>query len=391
MAISFCLVLLYFLDLKQKVTSFTINTNSRVHIPSFNTLTADDSNPLSRLFLARDEPKVIENFVFTDRLVSKSGLPVCKYALGGAARSTQPTSLVHDYCDSVLSWFEESDEETTKQMAPFFFYYNPHRYPDFMEGIRQLAESDGATKVAREDLFLVSGGTDRSPRGMEQRLSDALAYSGGKYLDMFVLEYICPYETEDDPQSMLDAISQARSWVESGKVRYVAASTHSHKVGAWLASLKSESSDDGEVNDDTPLLDAMMLRYNMAHRSAAERISFPVCSEAGIPVLAFTTTRWNRLQDGHPSWTAKDGKRSPTSSDCLSFALSPFSSKSPNPWPVAVALHSAREASELEEAMECLSRSSSMSESEDSEWRKFGNLEWNELDGFDEYPEEQRE
>ena len=65
--------------------------------------------------------------VFTDCLTSKSGLPVCKYALGGAARSTQPTSLVHDYCETVMGWFEN---EGSLRMAPFLFYYNPNRYVD---------------------------------------------------------------------------------------------------------------------------------------------------------------------------------------------------------------------------------------------------------------------
>ena len=369
MVVSLCFVFVLFLDLSPTATSFITDSKNRVRISLFNTQpTADDTNLLSRLFLAQPS----ESFVFTDHLVSKSGLPVCKYALGGAARSTQPTDLVHDYCQRVQNWFEKSDDATT-QMAPFLFYYNPNRYPYFMEGVRQAVDGDGDTRIAREDLFLVSGGTDYSKRGMEQRLNDALAYSGGEYLDMFVLEYVCPGEDA----SVLSAISQARSWVESGKVRYVAASTHSHKVGEWLGSLTNEKS-------EAPLLDAMMLRYNMAHRSAAENFSFPICSEKEIPVLAFTTTRWNRLQDGHKSWK----KRLPTTPDCLSFALSPFASKLPNPWPVQVVFHSARDVDELKEAMECLSRSSPMTESEDSEWKEYGDLEWNHIDSFDEYSEE---
>ena len=229
--------------------------------------------------------------VFTDCLTSKSGLPVCKYALGGAARSTQPTSLVHDYCETVMGWFEN---EGSLRMAPFLFYYNPNRYPDFMKGIQQASVGDSKVNIRREDLFLASGGTDRSNEGMEERLSDALDYAGGEYLDMFVLEYVCPDEVEDDPESVLSALDKARSWVDDGRVRYVAASTHSHRVGAWLGSLQSLSTNDSEDSDrmDATILDAMMLRYNMAHKSAAENISFPACAKAGIPVVGFTTTRW---------------------------------------------------------------------------------------------------
>lgn len=363
---------IFFLDLSPRGESFT--TIARVaDAPIYNTVSA----PFWRLFLAKDDPSGV---VFTDRLRSKSGLPVCKYALGGAARSTQPTSLVYDYCDSVVNWFEEQEGEPAK-MAPFFFYYNPHRYPDFMRGIRHVAEGTaGKTKVQREDLFLVSGGTDYSEGAMERRLNDALAYSGGDYLDMFVLEYVCPYDIEDDPQDIKDAIAQARSWVNDGRVRYVAASTHSHRVGAWLGSLVSEES-------SKPLLDAMMLRYNMAHKSAAERISFPVCSDAEIPVMAFTTTRWNRLQAGHSDWKNDP----PTSSECISFALSSHSNESPEPWPVQVVLHSARTTEELKEAMGCLSQPFPMTEKEKSQWKNYGDLEWNDMDGFDEYPEEKKE
>lgn len=350
------------------------NRNNRNH--STRAQTSGTTFGRTNLFgTTQDEPACNENFVFTDRFVSKSGLPVCKYALGGAARSTQPTSLVHDYCDAVQNWFSRkaNDPSTTStaRMAPFLFYYNPHRYADFMKGIRQISEATNA-ELAREDLFLVSGGTDRSKTGMEQRLLDALEYSGKKYLDMFVLEYVCSYEDENE---ILDAISIARSWIESGKLRYVAASTHSHRVGAWLGSLRDEN--------EQPLLDAMMLRYNMAHRSAAEQLSFPVCSEAEIPVLAFTTTRWNRLQNGHPD--ADPTMQPPTTPECLSFALS----STKTPWPVEIALHSARDSDELEEAMACLSRNSFITEKEDKKWRDYGDLKWNDIDGFDEYPEEQ--
>jgi hypothetical protein len=175
--------------------------------------------------------------------------------------------------------------------------------------------------------------------------------------------------------------------VDDGRVRYVAASTHSHKMGAWLGSLRLDDDDDVDDDDGVPVLDAMMLRYNMAHKSAAERISFPVCAEAGIPVMAFTTTRWNKLQAGHPSCR----RRPPTTPECLSFALSSSKKPSPKPWPVEVVLHSARTTDELNEALDCLSPHFAMTDSEAKEWRDYGDLGWNNYDGFDEYPEEQKQ
>jgi hypothetical protein len=346
----------------------------------------------------------------TDKLTSGSGLPVCRYALGGAARSTQPTGLVYDYCERVARYCDcddgnnNNDDDNivskTPRMAPFLFYYNPHRYADFMRGVRELASESGKTtnsnnhqyhRWKREDLFLASGGTDRSPEGMEERLSDALQHSGGEYLDMFVLEYVCPDEPREEIQS---ALATALEWIRAGKVRYVAASTHSHKVGAWLGSLRRKKNESGDNNK--PFLDAMMLRYNMAHKIAAEEISFPVCAEAGIPVLAFTTTRWNRLQAGHHSAAATAAMPPPPETpDCLSFALVPSSpswTSPPKPksmaWPVEIVLHSARDTEELGEAMACLSpKDVDVSR----RWRDYGDLDWNDLDGFDEYPEEQKQ
>jgi aryl-alcohol dehydrogenase-like predicted oxidoreductase len=370
------------------------------------------------LFLSRIDPtakKGSMGSVFTEQLTSKSGLPVCKYALGGAARSTQPNGLVHDYCDNIRRHFKDGERI---KMAPFLFYYNPHRYPDFMKGIREIVQGDsdndancdsGTNRWKRENLFLASGGTDRSESGMEQRLSDALAYSGEEYLDMFVLEYVSPDEVENDLESIKSALIKARSWVNEGRVRYVAASTHSHRVGARLGSLRSDSEGEnkGGIQRDRscpPLLDAMMLRYNMAHKTAAESISFPVCAELRIPCLAFTTTRWNRLQAGHPTMTNGSSgddedeavhrqSRPPTTTECLSFALSPsFPFGKPSaPWPVEIVLHSARSTDELNEAMDCLSPSSIMTANEARKWRGYGDLEWNDLDGFDEFPEEQNE
>jgi len=47
--------------------------------------------------------------------------------------------------------------------APFFFYYNPHRYPAFLSGVKSIAESnDGDGTLRREDVFIASGGSDRS-------------------------------------------------------------------------------------------------------------------------------------------------------------------------------------------------------------------------------------
>src|SRR6202023_3041683 len=47
------------------------------------------------------------------------------------------------------------------------------------------------------------------------------------------------------------------------------------------------------------LLDALMIRYNAAHRGA-EKDVFPVTDALRIPVIAYTALRWGALPQGTP-------------------------------------------------------------------------------------------
>jgi len=316
----------------------------------------------------------------TQSLKTASGLPISRYGLGGAARSTQPASLPALYLERLLNSNDDDDDDDDgnryKNGAPFLFYYNPHRYPDFMSGVKQLCSPEESSTVDRSDLFIAGGGTDRSAHQLDQRLSDCLEYSGGTYLDCFVLEYVCPEELavdaaapwNPDPMMRLQphpdlaaAIEHVRRWVDEGKVRYVGISTHSHVVGAVLA----RESD----------VDALMIRYNLSHKDAAEEVTFPAARENGKPVIAFTTTRWNSLQ-GDGTYDA------PSTADCLSFVLGNRSCP-----PVEAVLHSARDEDELNEAMEGIRMG--LNEDADAKWRTYGEvIEDSNEDYFDEYPEE---
>ncbi|KAL7552310.1 hypothetical protein ACHAWF_015552 [Thalassiosira exigua] len=318
--------------------------------------------------------------IYTAKLTTASGKPVCRYALGGAARSVQSEYLPLEYRD-LLS-------RHAGDVAPFYFYYNPHRYPAFLSGIADsFISEDGESKNLRRDMFIASGGSERSHEELDQRLRDALAFSGGDYLDGFVLEYVCPYELTPDNQmdsEMAKSIEHVHKMKDEGKVRYVIASTHSHAVGAALASATLPSHPDNGPGR-TPAFDALMLRYSMSHKIAAETLSFPNALGNNIPVLAFTTTRWNRLQYESAPVPAKSSLR-PTTSDCIKFAL-----RHPA---VEVVLHSARDEEELEESLLPLISSSShsnwLSEDQLEQWRLYGRheAEWNGKDDFDEYPKE---
>lgn len=62
-------------------------------------------------------------------------------------------------------------------------------------------------------------------------------------------------------------------------------------------------------------LDFLMARYNMAHAKAEWRL-FPLAEARDVPVVAFTTTRWNSLQRGHPRWD----RDPPTTAECMAWA-----------------------------------------------------------------------
>ena len=269
-------------------------------------------------------------------LDTAAGQPISPYILGGAARSAQPRSLPKLYREILSESEAAAASATAAAGSPAFFAYNPHRYPAFMQGIR-----DVASEVDREGIFLMSGGGERSEGEMDARLDDAIELMGaGSYLDAFILEvgsatsgaqynrrtahasstyphslththphpqYVCPDELGDDslPGSALAAaLAQARRWQEQGRVRYVGLSSHSHAVAAALSKFT----------------DITMLRYNMGHRLAAEATSLPAAAAVeGNTALSFCSTRWNKLQEGHADWTEGEP---PSSADCLSFALS---------------------------------------------------------------------
>lgn len=343
---------------------FSVGTSRLAAAATSEAPDASDSHPLS-----------------TRAFVTKSGRPVSRYGLGGAARSTQPESLPRAYVDMLQS--DGGDDAG----APFFFYYNPHRYPAFLSGVKSIAESnDGDGTLRREDVFIASGGSDRSLAALDERLNDALAHCGGSYLDAFVLEYIVmeeliPVKAAFEEPNMLKrlglsptlaaAIEHVQSYVDEGKVRCVWASTHSHVAGNVLANARSASTE----GEERSLLDGLMLRYNPSHKDAAEAASLPAALYYDIPVIAFTTTRWNRLQEGRADWEYV----TPDAADCLRFALH-------HPAVEAV-LHSARDEEDLSGSLGGLLERDALTEVEEATWRMYGDLAWND-DAFDDYPEE---
>jgi predicted aldo/keto reductase-like oxidoreductase len=91
------------------------------------------------------------------------------------------------------------------------------------------------------------------------------------------------------------------------------------------------------------LLDALMIRYNAAHRGA-EREIFPVTDAIGMPVIAYTGLRWGGLL--RPTPDDPEGFRVPRAPDWYRFMLQSRS--------ITVALAAPSSRAELDEDLEVL-------------------------------------
>jgi aryl-alcohol dehydrogenase-like predicted oxidoreductase len=177
----------------------------------------------------------------------------------------------------------------------YFFFYS----------LGQQALLEGLTPVlrrSREHVIVATGSGARSRKGLEKVRRATCRRLGVDTLDVFFAEYVDPPEHGPkvfDNEGVLDLLSE---WRESGAIRFVGASAHDRELAHRLV-------DDGRI-------DVLMHRYNMAHRKAASSV-FPAAAAAGIPIVAFTATRWRTLLNGHPEWQGPV----PTAADCYRYCL----------------------------------------------------------------------
>ncbi len=177
----------------------------------------------------------------------------------------------------------------------FFFFYS----------LGQQSVIDGLIPVlrrSREDVIVATGSGSRSRKGLERVRRAICRRLGVDILDVFFAEYVDPSEHASkvfDDHGVLDLLCE---WRESGAIRFTGASAHDRDLACRLV-------DDGRI-------DVLMHRYNMAHRKAAASV-FPAAAAAGIPIVAFTATRWRTLLKGHPEWPGPV----PTAADCYRYCL----------------------------------------------------------------------
>lgn len=174
----------------------------------------------------------------------------------------------------------------------YFFSYNLPS-DQLLDGLKPLLSDH------RDTILIATGSEDRDPNTLQHDLNQVRRSLGTDIIDAFFVEYLSPQDSTNEIEVVQTVLQR---WKTEGWIRYVGASTHSRETALELI--------------DQGGWDVLMLRYNMAHRKAEEQV-LPAAQSAGLPVIAFTCTRWGSLLKGHPQWH----EPTPTAADCYRYAL----------------------------------------------------------------------
>ena len=186
--------------------------------------------------------------------------------------------------------------------------------------VREIVKKDRSRYVLATGAYNLVFGYPNLRRTLEKRLRQF----GTEYIDLFL--FLGVMKEKELPSRVLDELQRFR---EEGKVRSIGISTHDRKLAGKLAA-------GGK-------LDALMIRYNAAHRGAEEDI-FPYVKEHDTGIVGYTATRWTYLLRRPKTWPKQAPV--PTAGQCYRFVLS-------NP-DVNVCLTAPRSLKELEENLASL-------------------------------------
>jgi predicted aldo/keto reductase-like oxidoreductase len=239
------------------------------------------------------------------------GKPVCRLGLAshGATALTADDVLHAVQCGvNFLNWAGEADR--------------PGGVDAFSSAIASLGAQRSSVVVCVQ-----FGSRTAIDAGIELRsLLDALHTD---HLDVVTFYYV---EQADEWQQLIapgGALGYCRKAKEDGIIRRLGITSHQRPLAAQMAR--------------SGLLDAVMIRYNAAHRGA-ERDVFPVTDELRLPVIAYTALRWGALLQPTPD--DPPGFIVPPAPDWYRFVL-----HSPS---VAVVLAAPHNRAELKQDLEVL-------------------------------------
>jgi predicted aldo/keto reductase-like oxidoreductase len=239
------------------------------------------------------------------------GTPACRLGLawrGGSALTTDDVLGALDRGVNFLNWPGAADAPGTSDA--------------FSRALVSLGPR-------RESVILCVQFGARTAAEAAEEMRLILATLGTDYVDVLTLYYV---EEPDEwrelarPGGVLEYCRGAR---RHGVIRRLGITSHQRRLAAEAAR--------------SGLIDALMIRYNAAHRGA-EREVFPVTGPLGIPVIAYTALRWGALLEPTPD--DPPGFEVPRAPDWYRFAL-----QVPE---VAVVLAAPQDRAELEQDLEVL-------------------------------------
>lgn len=150
------------------------------------------------------------------------------------------------------------------------YYFVTPRMKGLVAGIKRLVAAGH-----REDLVIATGATIPTGAGVERSWAKQAKLFGVETIDVFHLFWV-----------QADWYVSGRTWPamqelkRAGKVRALAMSCHNRPRAREFV--------------DELSLDALMIRYNAAHRGA-EREIFETLGDDRPGIVAYTATRWGRL------------------------------------------------------------------------------------------------
>lgn len=344
------------------------------------------------------------------KLRTVNGDPVRAAGLGGNRNVRQPKALAPTARAHGVNYF-------------FAYSMRDDQIGDYLDGLAELC-SDPKT---RKKIFVAVGTENFTDReALTAHVERCLSRLRTNYIDAFFLEYV-PRGAEAEAVETIRWMRNegglivgdgGRAGVD-GVIRYVGASTHDRCAGSRL--LRSQRNGRGFIGEEpceeedkeeedkeerdggggiernggreddektaaTDLdfepceLDFLMARYNMAHVKS-ERTLFPLAMARDVPVVAFTTTRWNSLQrEPVPELGWTEGAP-PTTAECMRWALAANDA-------VEVVLNSAPTTEELGawcEDWAARGDGVAMSADEVAKWRRYGELVYEEDAPFETY------
>lgn len=148
-----------------------------------------------------------------------------------------------------------------------------------------LSRAIGELGPKRQDVIVSVQFEARSAADAATELQWMLKTMGTDYIDLLTFYYV---ESSGEWSEIIapgGALEYCRAAQRDGLVRRLGLTTHQRPLAAEIAR--------------GGLLDALMIRYNAAHRGA-EREIFPTTDALGLPVIAYTILRWGALSRPTP-------------------------------------------------------------------------------------------